>query len=96
MNAEREPNVVIEESGGVYPFQAYGTVGGSGFYLRERGGLEIHIGTPNPAAPTGIDVQFSWYGEWHTEAAIKDAVSRAFSAFLREGVSRNPEEGGRD
>ena len=88
MGVEREPNIVIEESGGEYPFEAYGMVGDKGFYLRDRSGLEVHIGTPNPAAPTGIDVQFSWYGEWHTEAAIKDAISRAFSDFLREGATR--------
>lgn len=82
------PAVTLAEVSRGYPIQAQGTVGDRAFYLRDRDGLEIRIGTPDPESPIGIKERepFWWFPDGvdeYSDEEIVHHVRRAFGAYTK-------------
>lgn len=74
--------VTISEVSRGYPLEAMGMIEGKAFYLRDRDGLEVRIGTPDPKSPIGMKLRGAfWWGPDFPDEEIVRLVRRAFEAY---------------
>ena len=84
MPKQTPEKVNISEVSRGFPVQAMGMIEGKAFYLRDRDGLEIGIGTPDTNSPIGMKSRgvFWWTPDYPPEEIVR-LVRCAFDAYAR-------------
>lgn len=82
-------SVEIREVSWGYPVQASGMVGDKAFYLRDRHGLEVKIGSPDPESAIGIKERepYCWIPDYSVEE-ITRLVRLAFAEYEKQKTPR--------